>query len=42
MEIRMQKDTLRHVVLREQATQAGLSIAETAAQTEANEVYSEG
>ena len=42
MNIRLQTDTLRHVILREQASQAGLSIAEAAAQSEANEVYSEG
>ena len=38
MEIRMQQDRLRKVVLREQASQAGLSIAEATAQHEANEV----
>ena len=42
MELRMQTNKLRNVVLREQASQAGLSIAEAAAQSESNEVYSEG
>jgi len=32
METRMQKDKLRYIILKEQASQAGLSIAEAAAQ----------
>ena len=32
METRMQKDKLRNIVLKEQATQAGISIAEASAQ----------
>ena len=39
METRMQKDKLRYIILKEQASQAGLSIAEAAAQTEADEGY---
>ena len=35
----MQKDKLRYIILKEQASQAGLSIAEAAAQTEAEEGY---
>jgi len=37
METRLQKDKLRYILLREQATQAGISIAEASAQTEVNE-----
>ena len=36
METSMQKDKLRNIVLKEQATQAGISIAEATAQNEAN------
>ena len=36
METRMQKDKLRNIVLKEHATQAGISIAEASAQNEAN------
>ena len=39
METRMQKDKLRYIILKEQASQAGLSIAEAAAHTEADEGY---
>jgi hypothetical protein len=38
METRMQKDKLRNIVLKEQATQAGISIAEASAQNEANDI----
>jgi hypothetical protein len=34
----MQNDKFRNKIFKEQATQAGLSIAEAAAQTESNEV----
>jgi len=39
METRMQKDKLRYIILKEQASQAGISIAEAAAHTEADEGY---
>ena len=38
METRMQKDTLRNSVLKEQATQAGISIAEASTHNEANDI----
>ena len=37
METRLQKDKLRYILLREQANQAGISIAEASAHTEVNE-----
>jgi hypothetical protein len=37
METRLQKDKLRYILLREQANQAGISLAEASAQTEVNE-----
>jgi hypothetical protein len=39
METRMQKDKLRNIILKEQATQAGISIAEAASQDGINDEH---